>query len=47
MAHQMVQQVSGVSLATHPPCNVCGLIEDEIHRGRAMFGEDGPVFCGE
>ncbi len=49
-AHQLVQQCLAVSPATHPPCNAanaCSLIEDEIHRGCAMLGKDGPAFCGD
>jgi hypothetical protein len=47
-AHRYVEQCLEVSPATHPPCNAanaCTLILDEIRRGCAFLGKDGPPFC--
>lgn len=42
-ADKLVQRCRAVSPATHPPCNVqnpCPMIEDEIRRSCALYGQD-------
>ena len=44
-----VSTCRAVSPATHPPCNAansCAMIDDEIARGCALLGRDGPSTAG-
>lgn len=49
-AKRLVAQCLEVSPATRPPCNAanaCTLITDEIRRGCALLGKDGPKYCAD
>ena len=48
-ADRLAKLCRNVSPATHPPCNVansCAMIEDEIARSCALFGEKDPPMPG-
>jgi hypothetical protein len=47
-AAELVRRCLNVSPATHPPCNAansCDMIQGEIDRSCAMFGDDKPSDC--